>query len=176
MRPASCATLIAARFSAAASKATAGGGVLRSRVCQRAYAAAKFAVDGLTRSLASETAVFGIRFLVIEPSGFATDWAGKSMETEQLAPGYEATVGAFAQMLRSMESAGDPNRAAAIIVDVVKRKNLPSHLLLGDHAVQGAIAYSDSQIVEARTWQAVSSSADFGQPYPVEMPADKVAE
>ncbi len=39
------------------------------------YQAAKFAVDGFTRSLAAETAPLGVRFMVVEPSGFATDWA-----------------------------------------------------------------------------------------------------
>ena len=40
------------------------------------YQAAKFAVDGFSRVLAVETAPFGIRLLVVEPSGFATDWGG----------------------------------------------------------------------------------------------------
>jgi NAD(P)-dependent dehydrogenase (short-subunit alcohol dehydrogenase family) len=40
------------------------------------YQAAKFAVDGLTRVLAAETAPLGIHYLVVEPGGFATDWAG----------------------------------------------------------------------------------------------------
>ena len=43
------------------------------------YQAAKFAIDGFSRVLQTETAPFGIRVLVVEPSGFATDWAGSSM-------------------------------------------------------------------------------------------------
>jgi NAD(P)-dependent dehydrogenase (short-subunit alcohol dehydrogenase family) len=46
------------------------------------YQAAKFAVDGFTRVLAAETAPFGIRCLTVEPGGFATDWAGASMEIQ----------------------------------------------------------------------------------------------
>ena len=38
------------------------------------YQAAKFAVDGFSRVLATETAPFGVRVMVVEPSGFATDW------------------------------------------------------------------------------------------------------
>src|ERR1700683_758686 len=41
--------------------------------------AAKFAVDGLSRVLAVETAPFGVAVMVVEPSGFATDWAGSSI-------------------------------------------------------------------------------------------------
>ena len=40
------------------------------------YQAAKFAVDGFSRVLAVETAPFGVQVMVVEPSGFATDWAG----------------------------------------------------------------------------------------------------
>ena len=40
------------------------------------YQAAKFAVDGLSRVLAAGTAPFGVRVLVVEPGGFATDWSG----------------------------------------------------------------------------------------------------
>lgn len=140
-----------------------------------AYQAAKFAVDGLTRSLATETAPFGIRFLVVEPSGFATDWAGSSMEVQSVPTEYEPTVGAFGTMLRNMESAGDPNRAAQIIISVAKRQTMPSHLLLGVHAAHAAIAYSESQLAEARLWNKVSASADFGQPFPAEQPIDAPA-
>src|SRR6201994_2132978 len=42
------------------------------------YQAAKFAVDGFSRVLAVETAPFGVQVMVVEPSGFATDWAGSS--------------------------------------------------------------------------------------------------
>ncbi|HLT60045.1 MAG TPA: SDR family NAD(P)-dependent oxidoreductase [Microlunatus sp.] len=65
------------------------------------YQAAKFAVDGFTRVLAAETAPFGIRCLVVEPGGFATDWAGSSMEVQ---PVPRST---------RRPSAGSPSRSAA---------------------------------------------------------------
>lgn len=140
------------------------------------YQAAKFAVDGFTRVLASETAPFGIRHLVIEPGGFATDWAGTSMEIQGIPPEYDATVGAIARIMGTdATNAGDPDRAAGIIVRVVKREQLPTHLVLGHRAADGAIAYSDNQIAEARLWKEVSTSADFGQDYPVKLPADQPA-
>ena len=138
------------------------------------YQAAKFAIDGFTRVLAAETAPFGIRCLVVEPSGFATDWAGASMEIQDIPDDYDATVGARARLMGSdVVKAGDPNRAAEILVRVVKRKHLPTHLLLGVGAVKAAQDYSRSQIAEAEAWRQVSASADFGQPYPVELPDDE---
>ena len=136
-----------------------------------AYQAAKFAVDGLTRVLAAETGPLGLRYLVVEPGGFATDWAGASMEIQPVPEEYQATVGAFPDHVSSgRTSAGDPQRAAEIIVRVVKHTSPPSHLLLGAAAAQMAIAYSENQIAEATAWQEVSASADFGAPYPIELP------
>ncbi|MEU5303971.1 SDR family NAD(P)-dependent oxidoreductase [Streptomyces noursei] len=136
------------------------------------YQAAKFAIDGLTRVLATETAPFDIRYLVVEPSGFATDWAGSSMDVQDVPPEYQATVGAFTDRAHGGRIAGDPDRAAGILVRVVKREHLPSHLLLGTNAARMALDHSRRQIAEAEAWQAVSLSADFGAEYPVELPAD----
>ncbi|MBF9067082.1 SDR family NAD(P)-dependent oxidoreductase [Streptacidiphilus fuscans] len=135
------------------------------------YQAAKFAVDGFTRVLAAETAPFGIRYLVVEPGGFATDWAGPSMQVDEIPAEYRETVGALADLLRGGGTAqGDPDRAADILVRLVHADNLPSHLLLGAGAVDMALTYSRGQIAEATAWQAVSASADTGADYPVDLP------
>ncbi|MEV6482001.1 SDR family NAD(P)-dependent oxidoreductase [Streptomyces sp. NPDC051576] len=134
------------------------------------YQAAKFAVDGFTRVLAAETAPFGIRYLVVEPSGFATDWAGPSMRIPDVAPEYDKTVGALIRHFDStVTAAGDPRRAGEILVRIVKQPKLPSHLLLGVAAVELAQDYSRAQLDEAAAWERVSRSADFDQPYPVDL-------
>ncbi|HZC52428.1 MAG TPA: SDR family NAD(P)-dependent oxidoreductase [Mycobacterium sp.] len=136
------------------------------------YQAAKFAVDGLTRVLAAETSPFGIRTMVVEPSGFATDWAGSSMTIHDIPDDYDATIGEMQRRVRANPAgpAGDPQRAAEIIVQVTKHPDPPSHLLLGVNAVEMALTYSQHQLTEARTWEGHSRSADFGQPYPVDPP------
>lgn len=140
------------------------------------YQAAKFAVDGLTRVLAAETAPFGLRYLTVEPSGFATDWAGTSMEIQGIPAEYDSTVGALTRLLKTdIAKAGDPRRAAEIVVRVVKREHLPTHLLLGALAVDAAQDYSRRQVAEAEAWRQVSRSADFGQPYPAGLPCDEMA-
>jgi len=139
------------------------------------YQAAKFAVDGLSRVLAVETAPFGVRVMVVEPSGFATDWAGSSMTVHDIPAEYDSTIGAVHSRIRATTAgpAGDPARAAQIIVGAVKRDYPPSHLLLGVNAVDMALAYSRRQIEEATAWEAVTRSADFSEPFPAEPPADK---
>src|SRR6266478_5387746 len=142
------------------------------------YQAAKFAVDGFSRVLAAEAEPFGIRVVVVEPSGFATDWAGSSMDVYDVPDDYKATLGPRIEQMEDPDSpyrAGDPARAAEIIVKTVKRKNVPSHLLLGVNAVEAALRYSRNQLDEATTWRAVGRSADYAEPYPAEFPPDSPA-
>jgi NAD(P)-dependent dehydrogenase (short-subunit alcohol dehydrogenase family) len=138
------------------------------------YQAAKFAVDGFSRVLAVETAPFGIKIMVVEPSGFATDWAGSSMTVHEIPADYDSTIGTMDRLMRRGPAgpAGDPARAAEIIVNTVKRDNLPSHLLLGVNAVEMALGYSERQIAETTAWENVSRSADHNEPYPAGYPAD----
>ena len=141
------------------------------------YQAAKFAVDGFSRVLAVETAPFGVRVMVVEPSGFATDWAGSSMTIYDVPAGYDATIGAMHRRMRANPAgpAGDPLRAAGIIVQAVKRGDPPAHLLLGVTAVEMALDYSRRQLAEATAWESVSRSADYAEPYPAEFPPAKLS-
>ena len=135
------------------------------------YQAAKFAVDGFSRVLAAETAPFGLRVMVVEPSGFATDWAGSSMTVHDIPEAYDATVGGMNRLVRqSAGAAGDPQRAAEIIVRTVHRDEVPGHLPLGVNAADMALDHSRRQTAEATAWEKVSRSADFGEPYPVALP------
>jgi hypothetical protein len=115
--------------------------------------------------------------MVVEPSGFATDWAGSSMTIHDIPADYDATIGAMHRRMRVNPAgpAGDPVRAAEIIVRVVKRGNPPSHLLLGVTAIEMALDYSRRQLAEATTWESVSRSADYAEPYPAEFPPAKLS-
>ena len=114
----------------------------------------------------------GLRFMVVEPSGFATDWAAPSMTVHATPDAYDSSVGATNRRVRQGASgtAGDPNRAAEIIVRTVRRGEVPSHLLLAVNAVDLALDSSRGQLAEAEPWEAVSHSADYAEPYPVQLP------
>lgn len=135
------------------------------------YQAAKFALDGFSRVLQAETAPFGIRVLVVEPSGFATDWAGSSMSIADIPERYADTVGRMTAVRESdAVSAGDPGRAAQILVRLSRRTDLPYHLPLGANAVEGSIRQDEQLLETDREWAAVGRSADFAEPYPVDFP------
>jgi NAD(P)-dependent dehydrogenase (short-subunit alcohol dehydrogenase family) len=138
------------------------------------YQAAKFAIDGFSRVLQVETAPFGVKVMLVEPSGFATDWAGSSMSVGEIPAAYAGTVGHMSSHVRKSDAivAGDPRRAAEILVQISRRKDLPYHLPLGVNAAEGSIAQDERLLAEDRKWRAVSRSADFAEPYPVDFPPD----
>jgi NAD(P)-dependent dehydrogenase (short-subunit alcohol dehydrogenase family) len=138
------------------------------------YQAAKFAIDGFSRVLAAETAPFGVRVIVVEPSGFKTDWAGSSMIIRDIPGAYAGTVGAINRRVRQNPAgpAGDPARAAEILVQVAKRRDIPYHLPLGVTAAEGSIQLDERLLAEDLKWRAVSRSADFAEPYPADFPPD----
>jgi NAD(P)-dependent dehydrogenase (short-subunit alcohol dehydrogenase family) len=135
------------------------------------YQAAKFAIDGFSRVLQAETAPFGIKVVVVEPSGFATDWAGSSMTIDDIPDRYADTVGAM-NAIRTSDAvtAGDPARAADILVRLSRRADVPYHLPLGVIAIEGAIRQDESLLAHDREWAAVARSADFAEPFPVDLP------
>jgi NAD(P)-dependent dehydrogenase (short-subunit alcohol dehydrogenase family) len=138
------------------------------------YQAAKFAIDGFSRVLAAETAPFGVKVMVVEPSGFKTDWAGSSMIIRDVPEAYAGTVGVVNANLRQNPDgpAGDPVRAAEILVRVAKRRDIPYHLPLGVTAAEWSIRLDEQLLAQDRKWRAVSRSADFAEPYPAEFPPD----
>jgi NAD(P)-dependent dehydrogenase (short-subunit alcohol dehydrogenase family) len=138
------------------------------------YQAAKFAIDGFSRVLRAETAPFGVKVVVVEPSGFQTDWAGASMTVYDIPEAYGPTVGAFNNRVRQATAgpAGDPARAAAILVQVAKRADIPYHLPLGVDAVEGSIRLDERLLAADRKWRDVGRSADSSEPYPAEFPAE----
>jgi NAD(P)-dependent dehydrogenase (short-subunit alcohol dehydrogenase family) len=128
------------------------------------YNATKFAVEGLSEALWQEVEPLGIHVMVVEPSGFRTDWAGRSAnESARQIDDYMATAGAARSGLRAVsgKQAGDPVRAAKAIVAAVASGQPPHHLLLGGYAFEGAMAKLDELRKDFTAGEAVARGADF---------------
>jgi NAD(P)-dependent dehydrogenase (short-subunit alcohol dehydrogenase family) len=128
------------------------------------YDATKFAVEGLSEALWQEVEPLGIKVMLVEPSGFRTDWAGRSAnESKKRIADYAATAGVWRSEMRadSGKQPGDPVRAAKAIVEAVASLNPPHHLLLGNDAYEGATAKLEALGKEFKAWESVSRGADF---------------
>lgn len=128
------------------------------------YNSSKFAVEALSESLSHEVAPLGIKVLIVEPGPFRTDWAGRSADEQPVTiPDYDATAGERMRMIRgySGKQPGDPQRAAAIIVQTVEAADPPLRLLLGKAAMNGARNKLVWLQRDFDNWAEVSASADF---------------
>ena len=139
-------------------------GGLRSFPSLGFYNATKFAVEGLSEALWQEVEPLGVKVMLVEPSGFRTDWAGRSAnESKKQIADYAATAGVWRSEMRadSGKQPGDPVRAVKAIVEAVASLNPPHHLLLGNDAFEGATAKLEALGKEFKTWESVSRGADF---------------
>lgn len=128
------------------------------------YNATKYAVDGLSESLAKETAPLGIKVTIVAPSGFRTDWAGRSAKNSQVViDDYAATAHANKNTIRgySGHQPGDPVRAAKAIIKAVESPEPPLRLLLGKGALRGARAKLDQLKKDFDNWEETTVNADF---------------
>ena len=128
------------------------------------YNASKFAVVGFSEALSLETGPLGIKVTVVEPSGFRTDWAGRSAsEAQSEIADYAATAGKNRATLRSNSGRqpGDPVRAAAAIIEAVESPQPPLHLLLGKAALRGARGKIEMMARDFDAWAQVTERADF---------------
>ncbi|HEY3133026.1 MAG TPA: oxidoreductase [Gemmatimonadaceae bacterium] len=139
-------------------------GGLRSFPALAYYHATKYAVEGFSESLALEVAPLGIKVTIVEPSGFRTDWAGRSAK-ERTTPiaDYAETAGQNLENIReaSGRQAGDPVRAAAAIIAAVESPNPPLRLLLGKAALNGARGKLEALKRDFDAWEKTTVAADF---------------
>lgn len=124
------------------------------------YHASKWALEGLSQSLAQEVAPFGVHVTLIEPGGFDTDWSGSSANRAPQLPAY-AEVHAAADAARSKRAAqpGNPKASAAALLKVVDAEQPPLRVFFGVLPLELAKADYQSRLQEWEEWQQVSALA-----------------
>lgn len=106
------------------------------------YSATKFALQGLSESLAKETAHLGIKVTIAEPGGTRTDFGKGVIKAENiLAEDYPSTA-AFINLLGDADGKqfSDPNKIAKILIEIAETENPPFHLPLGEDSYNGIVA------------------------------------
>jgi NAD(P)-dependent dehydrogenase (short-subunit alcohol dehydrogenase family) len=128
------------------------------------YHGSKFALEGISGSLAKEVKGFGIAVTAVEPGMFRTDWAGRSMvRSERTIADYDAVFAPLraARAARSGQQPGDPAKAGRAILKLLDAPNPPEHLLLGPDALQYVRAGLESFEQDIRAWESVSAGTNF---------------
>ena len=131
------------------------------------YAAAKFALEGMSISLSQEVAPLGLRVMVVEPGAFRTDFlSGKSIRhTDRTIDAYDGTSGQVVRKLSAMDGtqAGDPKLGARAIIKAVESPEPPLHLLLGSDALGRARSRIKDLTATFDQWEPVTRSTDFAR-------------
>jgi NAD(P)-dependent dehydrogenase (short-subunit alcohol dehydrogenase family) len=134
-------------------------GGLRGNVGWGLYGSTKFAVEGITESLALELAPLGIYATAVEPGMFRTNFLDQSSlsRSSNVIPDYAETVGKMRERAGQVnyKQPGDPVKLAAAIVRLAASPKPPVHLPLGSDTLAAYRNKVDSFNKEIDEWHDV---------------------
>ncbi|MDQ0595261.1 NAD(P)-dependent dehydrogenase (short-subunit alcohol dehydrogenase family) [Chryseobacterium ginsenosidimutans] len=123
------------------------------------YSAAKFAVEGLTETLASEVSGFGIKVTIVEPGGYSTDFFGNnSLALSPSISAYETIRKDFFAHAEDQDS-GNPAATATAILKLVDSETPPLRLLLGKTTYPWVKHTYEERLKTWESWQEISIAA-----------------
>lgn len=135
-----------------------------------AYAATKFAVEGLSLSVAQEVEPFGIRITVVEPGAFRTDLLDAShvKYSSNTIEDY-ASAGDVARAWAALhgQQPGDPAKLGEALVRIADMDDPPKQFLAGSDALAIVQPVLEARLRELRAHEALSRSTDrASKPHP----------
>jgi NAD(P)-dependent dehydrogenase (short-subunit alcohol dehydrogenase family) len=124
-----------------------------------AYHASKWALEGISQSLAQEVAGFGIKVTIIEPAGYSTDWAGPSAKHATELPAYDQVREAMKSAPPRQGSPGVPAATRAAVLEIVDAQEPPLRVFFGDGPLAVATRDYESRLATWREWEPLSVRA-----------------
>ncbi|MEV4109721.1 SDR family NAD(P)-dependent oxidoreductase [Nonomuraea sp. NPDC049695] len=122
------------------------------------YHASKWALEAFSESLAQEVAPAGIKVTIIEPGGYATDWAGDSAVRSEPNPVYEPIREARARMRAGMTAPG-PDVTVPAVLAAADAAEPPLRLLLSGTAFDIAKGVYAQRLQTWADWEDTSRAA-----------------
>lgn len=123
------------------------------------YHASKWALEGLSESLAQEVAGFGIKVTLIEPGGFDTDWSNVSATFAEPNPAYDGVRKAMSER-RSGNASPKPVGFGKAIVELVEAAEPPLRVFFGETPTKFAPVVYQQRLKTWADWAALSLEAE----------------
>jgi NAD(P)-dependent dehydrogenase (short-subunit alcohol dehydrogenase family) len=128
------------------------------------YGAAKHAVIGLTEVLADDVRSLGIKVTLVAPGAFRTNFNNPdslvlSHQKIDAYAGIRSSQERFAAI--SGTQAGDPAKAAKVMMELSEMTEPPLYLLLGSDAYARAFTKLDLLSSSYKQWEALTKSTDY---------------
>jgi NAD(P)-dependent dehydrogenase (short-subunit alcohol dehydrogenase family) len=128
------------------------------------YCASKWALEGLTQTLAAEVAELGIKVVNVAPGGLHTDFASgsKTIVKTKIAD-YDGLARDAERIMadHAGNEPGDPAKAALAILSIADIADPPMHLLLGEDALHYAGYAATALQADIEAWKTTSLSIGF---------------
>ncbi|WP_323793981.1 oxidoreductase [Nocardioides sp.] len=128
------------------------------------YSSTKFALEALTEALAKEVGPLGIKVSAVEPGGFRTDWAKRSMK-EASAPieAYAGDVGVRKDLIKQFADhlPGDPRKVGEAVVMIAGLDDPPLRLLLGADVLKATRDKLAELAASIDEWEPVTLDVGF---------------
>jgi NAD(P)-dependent dehydrogenase (short-subunit alcohol dehydrogenase family) len=128
-----------------------------------AYGATKFAVEGLSLSVATEVEQFGIKITVVAPGFFRTDlldarnvrWPSNVIEDYAAEGNMQETWSAY-----HGKQQDDPAKLGEVLVKIAGMEKPPKQFLAGSDALTVVVPVLEARLQEMRAYEDLSKSTD----------------
>jgi NAD(P)-dependent dehydrogenase (short-subunit alcohol dehydrogenase family) len=129
------------------------------------YVSSKFALAGLTESLAAEVAELGIRATVVYPGPVRTEFlsSGALAVAKRQIDDYAEAKASLDLHLDTLHGhqAGDPDKLALLIIQAASVETPPLHLFAGKIANELAAVKANAVAQDLDAWRGSSEATDF---------------
>jgi len=122
------------------------------------YSASKFAMEGLSETLASEVNGFGIKVTIVEPNAYATDFSSASAVRAQSMKEYDQLKEAFQSGLTD-DMFGIPESTVEAIGKLIDSPQPPLRLFLGKFGLPMVKQTYQNRLATWEEWQDVAVAA-----------------
>jgi len=125
------------------------------------YCASKWAVEGFTEAVSHEVKPeWGIKFTCIEPGGFRTDWAGRSMTFADRHPAYDHMNAKETMEKRHGHQPGDPVKGAKVMYELATMEEPPLRVVVGTDAYAGIMNKIERYEENYKKYEQLSNSTN----------------
>ncbi|UPK72312.1 SDR family NAD(P)-dependent oxidoreductase [Chitinophaga filiformis] len=129
------------------------------------YNATKFAVAGLTEALSAEIKSMGVSATIVYPGYFKTNFLLQGSLRTAASPISEYKEARDLEVIHNEQiignQPGDPEKAAAALIQVAEMETKPLHLFLGSDSFGMANGKIEALQADLKAYESISRSTDF---------------